>query len=72
MAALCTDLLGPRRTEALRVLGGLDTPDMLARETYDPATGALTGPPRPALAGLLGWTLARALGERPPGVPPTG
>jgi len=67
LAAVCADLLGPRRAEALRALAALRAPDGFAREAYDPATGELVGSPRPALAGLLGWTLARVLGEKPPG-----
>ena len=58
MAALCADLLGPRRAEALDTLRTLDLPGGVACETWDPATGrAMSGPWAAAEAGFLMWAL---------------
>jgi hypothetical protein len=62
LAALCADLLGPRRNAALAVLRKLRLDDGLASDFYDPATGESDGGTHAAsLAGFLAWTLLHAL-----------
>jgi hypothetical protein len=57
-AALCSDLLGPRRGAALEVLRTLDLPGDVACATFDPATGRVaSGPWAAAQAGYLAWAL---------------
>ncbi|HEX9107280.1 MAG TPA: glycoside hydrolase family 125 protein, partial [Longimicrobiales bacterium] len=70
LAALCSDLLGPRRDAALDLLKRLPL-DGLACEAWDPATGLPAhGPHHAALAGFLGWALWEALeGRQPPQQP---
>jgi hypothetical protein len=68
-AALCADLLGPRREQALETLTNLELPGGVACECYDPETGRATnGPYAAAEAGLLVWTLLeeRGAGRRDP------
>jgi hypothetical protein len=61
-AALCADLLGARRPEALDVLRHLTFAGGVAATHYDPATGAMAGAPHDAaLAGFLAWSLHEAL-----------
>ncbi|HEX6939795.1 MAG TPA: glycoside hydrolase family 125 protein [Longimicrobiales bacterium] len=62
VAALCADLLGPRRDEALACLAGLPMDDGIACGWYDPDTGRpVAERHHAALAGLLAWTLWTAL-----------
>jgi hypothetical protein len=66
LAALCADLLGPRRDDALELLRRLDLDDGIACEAWDPDTGRpAAGCHHAALAGFLGWALWQAL-EGPP------
>ncbi|HEX7048699.1 MAG TPA: glycoside hydrolase family 125 protein [Longimicrobiales bacterium] len=63
LAALCFELLGPRRDEALDVLRRLTLDGDVASTTYDADTGATaSGPHHAAIAGLLAWTLQQATG----------
>lgn len=62
LAALCADLLGPRRREALGILRGLKLEGGLACGWYDPETGkAAAEPYHAALAGFLAWALWEAI-----------
>jgi hypothetical protein len=64
LPALCVELLGPRRDDALDVLRRLDLEGGVACETYDPDTGRTAhGPHHGAAAGLLAWTLWEAIGR---------
>jgi hypothetical protein len=57
-AALCADLLGSQRANALDRLRAIDLPGGVACATWDPETGrAASGPYAAALAGLLVWAL---------------
>lgn len=68
LAALCADLLGPRRKEALALLAKLPLDGGLACEAYDPDTGlAAVGRHHAALAGFLSWSLWGALEAGGPG-----
>ena len=63
LAALCSDLLGPRREAALDILRGLELDDGLACGWYDPDTGrGAAERHHAALAGFVAWTLWIALG----------
>lgn len=58
LAAVCAELLGPRRDEALALLRRLPLEGGLACATYDPATGSPAGGRQfGALAGFLAWAL---------------
>jgi hypothetical protein len=62
LAALCGDLLGSRRDDALKTIARLQLRDGIASDRYDAATGATAaGPHAAALSGFLAWTLLRAL-----------
>ena len=62
LAALCTDLIGPRKDAALATLRALQLTGGLASDRYDPDTGSSAGPTHAAaLAGLLAWTLVHAV-----------
>ncbi|MEO5511043.1 MAG: hypothetical protein ABIS27_10485 [Longimicrobiales bacterium] len=62
LAALCADLLGARKNDALRILRSLQLTDGIASDSYDAATGATAaGPHAAALAGLLAWSLVHAI-----------
>jgi hypothetical protein len=62
VAALCADLLGARRAEALDTIRKLEWPCGVAAAGYDPETGQSAGAPYDAaLAGFLVWTLQQAL-----------
>ncbi len=62
LAALCSDLLGPRSGEALELARRLPLEDGLAFEAWDPDTGRpARGLHYAALAGFLGWALWHAL-----------
>jgi uncharacterized protein len=61
-AALCADLLGLRREEALRLMRKLADVLGSAATHYDPASGKAAGSPHDAaLAGFIAWSLHRAL-----------
>lgn len=60
LAALCTDLLGPHRDDALERLRQLRLPAGLAAALYDPATGDAHEPHDAALAGFLARALVQA------------
>jgi hypothetical protein len=54
LAALCADLLGPRRDAALAVLRRLELPGGIAADAYGAQSGrAVEGPYAAALAGFL-------------------
>ena len=58
-AALCSDLIGSRRTEALELLRKLPLASGVISATYDPKTGEpVSGRFDAALAGFLAWSLA--------------
>jgi hypothetical protein len=62
LAGLCAALLGPRRDEALATLRRLRLVGGVASRWYDPDTGASGGGSHhAAAAGLLAWTLSRAV-----------
>ncbi|NIQ55530.1 MAG: hypothetical protein GWN71_19865 [Gammaproteobacteria bacterium] len=62
LAALCADLLGPRRGEAIRILRDLALDAGIAGGSYDPDTGKVDGERHhAALAGFLAWALWRAV-----------
>lgn len=62
LAALCCDLLGERKDDALHTLRSLHLTDGLASDRYNSGTGETAGPPHAAaLAGLLAWTLVHML-----------
>ena len=62
LAALCSDLLGPRRGDALELLHRLDLDDGIACEAWNPDTGRpARGLHYAALAGFLGWALWQTL-----------
>jgi uncharacterized protein len=65
LAALCSDLLGPGREQALTSLRGLRMPDGIAAGSFDPATGEADDTPWSApLAGFLVWAVQEALRAR--------
>lgn len=73
LAALCSDLLGPRREEALELLRRLPLDEAIACEAWDPDSGRpVRGPHYAALAGFLGWTLWNALEGSGEAVSPPG
>jgi uncharacterized protein len=58
-AALCSDLMGSRRDEALEILRKLPLAGGIISDTYDPNNGEqLSGRHDAALAGFLAWSLA--------------
>jgi uncharacterized protein len=62
LSALCADLLGQRRDEALALLRRLPLDDGLACLAYDPGSGAAAvGRHYAAAAGFLAWALAESL-----------
>jgi hypothetical protein len=62
LSALCADLLGTRKAEALDTLRHLEWPAGVAAYGYDPDSGQAVGAPHDAaLAGLLVWSLQHAL-----------
>jgi hypothetical protein len=61
LPALCAALLGPRRSESLKLLRRLHLEGGVASLWYDPETGAgRVGLHHAAAAGLLAWTLWKA------------
>ena len=64
-AALCADLLGPRRNAALDIVRRLTLPGDVACTTFDPQTGrAASGPYAAALAGFLVQALLHGTNAR--------
>ncbi|MGH7471618.1 MAG: glycoside hydrolase family 125 protein [Longimicrobiales bacterium] len=62
LAALCADLLGTRRSEALAVMRHLELPAGVATTRYDPDSGqGVGGLHDAALAGFVAWSLHQAL-----------
>lgn len=67
-AAVCADLLTPRRDEAVQLLRSLDLEGGIAGVAYDPRTGRITdGPFSASLAGFLSWALLAEPASDPPG-----